>query len=115
MRNLRFCSLKKTNKQRNLTLVNPVSMSRSQDLNKFTLTPKSMLLISMHKVTLKLFYLQMVWTTAVVGEVQGIYSYASNKNRGSPLQTADDSSFKHDLLISEEYFQMGPSGFTLMG
>lgn len=52
-----------------------------------------------------------IWNTAMVGEVQGIFSLAGNKNRGISLQGGDDRSFKHDLLIS----QMGPSGFTLMG
>lgn len=51
------------------------------------------------------------WNTAMVGEVQGIFSLAGNKNRGTSLQVGNDRSFKHDLLIS----QMGPSGFTLMG
>lgn len=52
----------------------------------------------------------MVGATAILGEVQGIYSLAGSKNRGSSLHIGDDSSFKHDLLIS----QMGPSGFTPM-
>lgn len=67
-----------------------------------------MLLTSVPLVSLRLPLV--VGATAILGEVQGIYSLAGSKNTGSSLHIGDDSSFKHDLLIS----QMGPSGFTPM-
>lgn len=88
---------------------------RSQDLNLFHLVPEPVCLTSMQKDYLTAFLSAMVGATSTAGEIQGIYLEAGNRNRSPPLQTGDDSSFKHDLLISQEYFQMEPSGFTPMG